>query len=161
MDEQLRTLPLWKAVCEEMLAAVAFKARWDFTWLETQLECKRETNEFKFAMMAIRSEIELQTGYYIEQDSSESCYQVRDEHGHEAKCEALDAMPRRSLIRSINIRTALLQNPTAQIADQDRKRIEKRLEIAATRLVLMSRAVSISQLVQKHKPNLLDKPKSK
>jgi hypothetical protein len=153
-----RKLPLWKTVVyEEIKDTLTFGTEWKFEWLEEKLEEKRDSQEFMFDMMELCGHVLEETGKYVERDSSAGCYRVRNEEGQEAKAKSLDAMPRRALLKSINIRSSLLADPVAQLSEQQRADIDKGLETATKKLLMISRSASISDLVAKHKPKLLKK----
>lgn len=165
-EQDIGQWPLWRICLKNMREAPGFGygAQWDAAWLEKQLNCTRDSNEFAFAMLELRQGLETEDGYYLEshtivEDTTgirKEVWAIPDAEGHgEVACN-FETKMRRYASRSVRLRERTLQNPKAVLDASARAKMEKKQEIAATRLVLLAREKTICDYVRKSKPKLLN-----
>lgn len=159
---------MWRTALTKMQALPGFGygLRLHTPWFEQAFGCHRESNEFNFAMLALRKYLEEELGYYLqaktitEAESSLRCevWEIPSaaEHCREV-AEGFEAKLRRYGKRAMEIRARTLVNPESNLDEADRQRAEKALEIAATRLVLLRREKGIAGYLKEHAPKLLAK----
>jgi hypothetical protein len=151
-------LPLWRACLDEMReTGFTYQSKWPVEFFEERLRVKRDTQEFAFAMVDLRKAIEEEDGYKLKSSENGRVWSIPTGYGHEGVAHTFDNKVRSYMVRSINIRSATLQNPRAALTITERATMEKNLETASKKLVLVSRAVSISRVLEKHQPKLLVK----
>jgi hypothetical protein len=151
-------LPLWRTCLKEMReAGFSYDSTWPTEYFEKALHCARDEVQFAFEMLSLRKEVEIEDGYYIRSEENGKRWIITSAPGHEDIAAGFDTKLRRYAVRSVNLRSATLMNPKAQLSDVERARMEKNLEKASVRLVLLSRSVSIAKDVMKHNPKLLDR----
>lgn len=138
-------------------AGLEYGQTWPKQFFEEAFRTLVGEPEFAFAMMALRSELEETDGLYLKSEESNSRFSIVAAPDHESVAAKFDTKVRRYAVRSINIRSATLLNPKAELTEEDRKKMEHNLEKASLRLVLMSRAASVQKIVQEHAPKLLQK----
>lgn len=158
MNKETTTLPLWKNALEEMReAGLDYGQTWTADFFEKHFREKKDTQKFAFEMMALRQELEKDDGFYLKSEESNARWSIVDAPSHEDVAARFDGKVRRFAVRSINLRSATLMNPKAVLTDDERRKMEGNLEKASLRLVLMSRAHSIAEVVKEHEPKLLEK----
>jgi hypothetical protein len=154
----IQKLPLWKSTLEEMRAkGYSYESQWPTTFFEERLHQRRDTASFAFEMLALRHAIEEEDNYYLQECESGAFFRIPSASEHGDIARSFDASMRRFAVRSISLRAGTLSNPVAVLTDSERRRMEKELERAAVRLVLISRARGFEHLAQKHSPKLLKK----
>lgn len=150
--------PLWKVVAKGIIRdGINYGQEWDAAWFEESLRCDRNSKDFAFSMMSIRGLIEEEAGVYIRERDNGKKYYVPPAPEHEDIATGFDRKVRRFAVRSVNLRSATLMNPQAQLSDSERSKMERNLEHASMRLVLMARAASVGDFVKKNNPKLLEK----
>jgi hypothetical protein len=150
--------PLWKAVAKGLIKdGISYGQEWDVEWFERNLRCPRDSKDFAFAMMSLRGLIEEDVGVYIRERDNGKKFYIPPAPEHEDIATGFDRKVRRFAVRSVNLRSATLMNPLAQLSDSERSKMERNLEHASMRLVLMARAKSVSDCVRQHNPKLLEK----
>jgi hypothetical protein len=158
-DKPLR-LPLWKSLAEEMVdKGIQYGQTWPVSFFEAGLKQDRNSNEFVFGMLSLRSWLEVEHGYYLRSHENGELWSVPHAAEHETVARTFDHKVRRYAVRSINLRSATLTNPDAKLTDEERERMEESLERASVRLVLISRTVSIARVLKKHAPGMLLRPR--
>lgn len=173
-DEQLKELepgdwPIWRIALRRLRALESFGygMQLDTAWFEAALSAKRESNDFGFAMMELRAELENEDGYYLQcqtiQDQEtglrREVWQIPAAAEHETVARQFEGKMRRFSHRALAIRLKTLANASAHMSDAERTKMESSSRIAATRLVLLQREKSIAAAVRKHAPKLLESPK--
>lgn len=159
-EENILRLPLWKACLDEMReTGFTYGASWGAEFFETRLRCANDTDEFCFAMINIRCAIEYDDGYSIKSKRAENglVFFIPSAPGHEEVASAFDQKMRRYLVRAINLRSATLINPQAELTEGERAKMTKNLERDGIRLVLIAREKSVMKCLEKHQPKLLEK----
>ena len=118
--------------------------------MEEQLASKKGTLAYALALLQLRSMVEDVDGYYISTQTGfdangerKTGYKIGDALGHEYVCQSFEDRMRRLATRAIRVRNKTLNNPTAVLDEGERTRIAKHEEIAAKRLIFMSREVEI------------------
>ena len=111
--------------------------------LASLMRCTPESPQFAFGMISLRHAIEHEDGYYMRSIDSGAAFRIVAAEEHENVAETFDSKVRRFAVRSINIRSATLMNPNANLTDATRARMESQLEKASIRLALISRAGSV------------------
>lgn len=155
---EITTHPLWRKVAAELIeAGLEYGQEWPVSFFEHQLRCQRDSTEFKFSMINLRSEIETNGGVYIESLENGAKFRVLNAPEHEDKAGSFDRRMRSYARRGITLRAATLSNPKALLTDSERSVMERNLEHASIRWALISRAVTIGEVVKKHAPKLLQK----
>jgi hypothetical protein len=159
--------PLWKICLRKMRSEeqYGYGAIWPTEFFEKHLTSDRATLDFAFQMLSLRKEIEDEDGYYLQAQTIEDeitkvkseQYVIPAANYHEDISQHFESRMRRYANRAVGLRNATLCNPTAKLDDDVRKKMEARLEIAATRLVLLARESSIGRWVKNHAPKLLKK----
>lgn len=159
--------PIWKICLRKMRSEdqYGYGAVWPTEYFERELSARRDTMDFAFQMLSLRKEIEDEDGYYLQAQTIENevtkekteQYVIPAAACHEDIAVNFESKMRRYANRSVSLRNATLCNPTAELEDSVRKKMEGRLEIAATRLVLLARERSLGGWVKKHAPKLLEK----
>lgn len=158
-DPKLNRLPLWRSVAEKLITdGLAYGQRITAAELEEGLKEVRTSPAYAFAVMALRQYIEDETGLYLQSIENGNCFVVPSAPGHEQVAAMMDRKVRRYAVRSVNVRSATLMSPAAELTAQQRATMERNLEHASLRLVLMSRAASFADLAGKHHPKLLTEP---
>jgi hypothetical protein len=148
--------PIWRAVAEEMVQnGIEFGQTWPVDYFEGKLKCHRTDKRFVWEMIDLRHYIEVETGQYIGSSDNGRTYSVPPAFGHEDIASRFDHRVRRFAVRAVNMRSATLMNAKAILTSSERATMEKNLEIASTRLVLLARSTSIAATVKKHAPRLL------
>lgn len=157
--------PLWRICLKKMRESSSFGygGQWDTSWFESMLGCIRDTSEFAFAMLDLRQELETEDGYYLESNTvveeetgiRKETWSIPDAVGHGDVATNFESKMRRYASRSVRLLEKTLHNPTAKLSDADKCKMEKKQEIAATRLVLLAREKSIADWVKKSKPKML------
>lgn len=168
IEEEIRSdWPLWKAVLGEMrkLPGYGYGFQVPISWLELRLGCKSNTQAFSFQMLEIRAEVEYDDGYSLQirtvhdADGNATCIaQIPSAIGHEDVAGSWEAKMRRYATRALQIRERTLGNETAQLTPEEKERIEKAAQIAATRIILLRREKSVAEYINKHAPKLLRAP---
>lgn len=150
-------LPLWKNVLEEMREeGITYGKVWKADFFETRLRCPRTDQRFDFAMMQIKQAIEIEDGYYLGSFENKAIWKIPESPNHEDVTQGFESKLRRYAIRAINLRSATLCNPAADLTTEQRRRMESNLEKASFRLLLISRQASIVKELQKNSPRLLE-----
>ena len=151
-------LPLWKNCLQQMRDdGLEYGKVYPVEYFEKFLRATRDQQSFIFEMMNLKQTVEKEDGYYLKQINSGSEYMIQTAAGHEEEAHRFDSKVRRYAVRSVNLRAATLMNPKAELTDGERAKMEKSLEIASTRLVLMSRQKRIAETIATHAPKLLHK----
>ena len=151
-------LPLCKSALETMREqGMSYGSQWKVEFFEQHLRCPKDNNAFQFAMLALRDALEKEDGYYLRQTENGLIWEIPTAIGHEETAQTFDSRLRRYAVRSINLRSATLTNPQAQLSEDERRRMESNLEKAAMRLCLISRQQSILKVVNQYAPALLAK----
>lgn len=159
MSEPAR-LPLWRNALEQLREdGLAYGKTWTVDFFEHHLRCPRTAKEFAFGMMALKQELEREDGYYLKSEEDGARWSIVAAADHETVASTFDTKVRRYAVRAINLRSATLMNPEANLTAEDRRKMERNLERASLRLVLMSRASSVAAVVAEHSPKLLEKKK--
>lgn len=140
---------------------IGYGSKWPVEFFEGKLKEKRGTSAFAFALISIRHSIEVEEGYYIKSAENGQVFEVVDAPLHEDVAASFDHKLRRYAVRSINLRSATLLNPNAQLTDEQRKVMESNLEKASVRLVLISRQTSISKYLAEKNPDMIQRKKKK
>lgn len=152
------TLPLWKNALAEMREnGLTYGNTWEASFFEKHFRQQRTAKEFAFEMMALRSEIEREDGYYLKSSEDGALWHVVKAAECEAVASNFDRKMRRYAVRSINLRSATLLNPAAELTPAERQQMEASLERASIRLVLIARSQSVADVVSKHAPKLLER----
>lgn len=160
MNEETVKLPLWRNALDKIReAGLTYGKTWQSDFFEKELRCDRDSKEFAFAMMAIRQEVERDDGFYIKSEENGARWSIVAAPDHESVAQTFDTKVRRYAVRSINLRSATLMNPEANLTEDERRKMEHNLEKASLRLILMSRAQSVANVVSEHAPSLLEKKK--
>lgn len=160
MSEAVR-LPLWKRCLEQMRAeGLGYGKVWKAAFFEEVLRTPRTRPQYSFEMMELKQAIEKEDGYYLQSSESGELWSIPQAPDHEWVCQRIERGIRRDAVRVINLRSATLLNPTAELEEGDRMRMEHNLEKAATRLVLMARQKSVVKALQAAAPKLLEKTPS-
>lgn len=158
MNTETTKLPLWRNCLENMREeGLNYGSTWTKEYFEEALRAKVGDSDFAFAMMALRQELEEQDGLYLKSEENYARFSVVAAPDHETVASKFDSKVRRYAVRSINLRSATLLNPKAELTEEERKKMEQNLERASVRLVLMSRAASVAKIVAEHAPKLLQK----
>lgn len=160
MNEQntVIRLPLWQSCLDEMREqGLTYGSSWKAEFFETRLHHKRNDQQFSFEMLSMRQALEEEDGYYLQSSENGAIWEIPQAVGHEEVARHFDQKLRRYAVRSINIRSATLINPKAELSDEERKKIERNLEKASVRLILISRQKSVVNALGKHAPKLLEK----
>lgn len=97
------------------------------------------TPQFQFGMIELRRRIEMDDGYYLACTESGAAWKIIEADSHEDQARTFDTKVRRYAVRSVNLRSATLMNPDADLKPEVRASMERNLEHAATRLALISR----------------------
>lgn len=159
--------PLWKAALAKLrsLPNFGYGLTLDLSWFERELSCRRDTSEFAFGLMQIRQLVEYEDGYYIqtqtirddESGTKQEIAQIPCAADHEVVARGFESRMRTFAARAVDLRVKTLGNRSAidSMTQEERQRMEKSSEIAATRAVLLRREKSITAFVKKHQPKLL------
>lgn len=154
--EAILRLPLWKGCLDEMRKiGLKYGAQFKAEFFEARLRVKRTDPEFDFAVMSIRQAIEEEDGYYVRQSENGAIYEIPSAIGQAEVCNGMDARMKRLAVRAVNLRTATLENPDAQLTAEERKKIEHKLELATWRMLLVSRTKTAVDVIKKHAPRIL------
>lgn len=157
-NETAVKLPLWKSCLEKMReAGLAYEMSWPAEFFEKELRCVRGSNEFAFAMLDLRASMEEEDGYYLRSEKNGELWSIPKAFDHESVAHGFDSKLRRYCVRAINLRSATLMNPKAQLTDGERKKMESGLEKSQVRLALLARSQSVAKLLAKKSPKLLKK----
>ena len=162
LDENIKVerLPLWKNVLKNMRDdGLAYGKVWPASYFEAWLMCEHNSREFDFAMLSIKSQIETEDGYYLQSSNDGNLWSIPSAADHETVCERFDRNVKSFAIRAVLLRDSTLANPTAQLTDQERAKMEKRMEIAGNRLALLNKTATITRAIKKRSPKLLDNSK--
>lgn len=132
-------------------------------WLERELGCKRESNEFAFAMLELRGAMEEDDGYYfgaltITEEETGICKEVwviPNAEEHENVCQRFERKLQRYSMRAVRLRNATLANPAAEMSDAARQKMDKNAEIAAMRSLLLKREQKVLKFIKQHDAKLL------
>jgi hypothetical protein len=152
------TLPLWKNCLAAMRDdGIDYGKTWQSEYFEQAFRTPRDTQAFVFEMMSLRNTLEKDDGYYLKQLNNGAEYMIQTAVGHEDEASRFDRKVRTYAVRSVNLRSATLMNPKAELSEPERAKMEKGLEIASTRLVLMARQKNITRILTQHAPKLLEK----
>ena len=156
--------PLWKAVLGELrkLPGFGYGFQVPVSWLEMKLGCKADSRAFAFQMLEIRAEVEYDDGYSLQirtihdSDGNASVIaQIPSAVGHEDVAGSWEAKMRRYANRAFQIRERTLCNEAANLSQEDKARMEKASQIAATRIILLRREKSVTEYINKNSPKLL------
>ena len=129
--------------------------KFDVKWLENQLNCEYESISFGAGISAINDEI-IADGYYLSaRNQSGQSYTACSPENAEGVCDSFGAKANRCLRRQVTLLGGVLSNPTANLAEDQRRRLESKQEKAAFKLVMLRRASAIQRLVKAHDPKLL------
>ncbi len=151
-------LPLWRHALDRMRAGgYSYGSHWKTEFFEQIFRCQRESNQFRFEMMALKQAIEEEDGYYLRSSENGDLWNIPLAFGHEETARSFDQKLRRYAVRSINLRSATLMNPKAELTDSERRKMEHNLEKASVRLLLISRQQSVVNSLKDHSPKLLAK----
>lgn len=107
------------------------------------LRAEPGTQAFTFALLELRQHIEAEDGLYLAQIEDGKAWRILEADAHESQAATFDKKVRRYAVRSVNLRSATLMNEDANLSPWARAKMEKSLEISATRLVLIARQQSI------------------
>lgn len=155
-DDKPARLPLWKSVAEELInMGLHYGDQFTRDFFEIKLRSKSDTTEFAFEMAQLRQHIEAQTGYYLRETNNGAIYEIPSPLEHGEYGDKFDRQAKSFAVRAVNIRQCTLLNPEARLSEDDERRISRKLEIAQTRLALMSRTMTFAKSIQKHQPKLL------
>lgn len=164
-NDEIGEWPLWRICLKRMRESPHFGygAMWDTAWFEAQLSCKRDSNEFAFAMLDLRQELEDEDGYYLQantiiEESSgirKETWSIPDAVGHGEQATHFESKMKRYASRAVRLLDKTLHNATAKLDESQRANLDKKQEIAATRLILLSREKSIADFVRANKPKML------
>jgi hypothetical protein len=158
--------PLWRIVLREIRerSDYGYGMQIDVAWLEGRLNSKRDSSEFAFAFLCVKQEIEDEEGYYLGMQTiqdpetairHEVC-QIPSASDHGLRvAQTFEAKQMRYCKRALQIRQKTLNNPSANLSDSERERIEGQTKTAAIRLVLLRRQKSVIKHLTKHSPKLL------
>jgi len=152
----VRKYPLWKDLAAELArGGLDYGQTWPTRFFEEKLDEKAGTKEFAFAMLSLKMTLEFKHGYYLEQTGNGAQWGIPPANQANEIAAGFDHKVRRYAVRSINLRSATLLNPKAELTADERAKMEKDLEHASVRLILLSRSKSIADVVRKHHPKLL------
>jgi len=156
-------LPAWKHALKEMRAnGLTFGKTYDAAFFENIFGAKRHETKFAFQMISLRKALEdvggdEQNKYYMASEENGARWIILETEGQFSKCDKFSRLITQTAKRTVSLRSSVLDNPAAQIADADRRLQESRLERDATRLALLSRSRAIADYVSKNKPKLIGK----
>jgi len=152
-----RKTPLWQTTLTSIReVGLAYGAKFDMPWLENALNAERNTLSFGSGISAINDEI-IEEGYYLSsRDQSGLYYVVVTPERAEGVCDSFGYRATRCLRRQVTLLGGVLTNPTANLAEDQRRRLESKQEKSAFRLVMLRRSERIRQIVTKHAPKLLN-----
>ncbi len=152
-----RTAPLWQTTLKAIRdAGLHFGARFEISWLENQLNCQRDSIAFGVGISQINDDV-IPEGYYLSsRNQAGQCYTVITPENAECVADAYGRGAFRALRRQAQLCGGLLKNPTANLAADQRRRLESKQEKAAFRLVMLRRSESIRRIITEHSPKLLE-----
>jgi len=156
---ELRTLPLWKGCLEKMRAAgMTFGSFWPVEFFEEELSAKQGSNEFTFALLALREAIKHgPEGFFLTQEQNGQIYRIKEAVEMVDHARNNDAQAVATMRYSIHCRRAVLANPQARLDDTHKQRLERDLEKATVRLLLCTRQKSVEKIIMQKQPKLLKK----
>ena len=132
--------PSWKHAISMMREqGITYGSTFETAQISKWLRIEPEDKKFQFAMISIHQQLEVNDGYYLERIENGKAYKIAEAERHEDVAQTFDYKTKRYALRSVNIRSATLGNPEAQLTDGTRKIMEKNLEHASVRLALISR----------------------
>lgn len=157
--------PLWRIALDRLreLPGFGYGLQLETNWFEEKLSSKRDTSDFAFQMLELRSELEIEDGYYLQSQTIQDeesglrkeVWQIPSAPNHETVAKMFETKLRKYAFRATHIRHKTLANDSAQLTDDQRNKMDSSARIAATRMILLRREKSISALVAKHEPQLL------
>jgi hypothetical protein len=160
--------PLWKAALAKLrgLPEFGYGLTLDVLWFERELNCQRDTTEFTFALLNIRQQVESENGYYLqsqtvrddETGTKREIVQIPCAADHENIAHGFETRMRSYSTRAVDLRVKTLANPEAiaSMTAEQKAHMEKAMEIAAVRTVLIRRERSIVKWIKFNSPKLLE-----
>ena len=138
-DTALVRLPLWKSFLDGLRqrGELSYGATWDVSVFESAFRCKADDEQFDFQVLAMRQEVEENDGFYLHQSGSK--FYIPTAAEHEDVARVFETKLKRYSRRAVNIRHATLTNETANLTDEERRKMENGHARAAIRLALLCR----------------------
>jgi hypothetical protein len=157
--------PLWRAAVAELekRSDFGFGMTIEAEWFERAFAYPRDSSGFAFALMDLRSYIEVEYGYYIQSQTiledetgiRKEIFQVPSSAEHQDVYEKLKNRMYRFGHRAAHILHKTLANPKADLTAEQRTSMEKAAEIAAVRMILLRREKGCINYIKKKAPKLL------
>ena len=147
-DEVIKS-PAWKHAFEILKAeGLTYGTSVPAARLSELLREPLDSANFQFSAIQLKQLIEVELGLYFGQAEGGREWRVLTADAHEDQAQTFDKKVRRYAVRSVNLRSATLMNPAADLTPEVRAQMETNLERAATRLVLIARSQSAANVLK-------------
>lgn len=137
-DVSVRRLPLWKDTLEKM-EPLEFGKLWKTPWLEAALEAPHGTIQFATGIMKINDVLRPQGYKLVSRGQRGTCYHILPAEAVADELLAEANKARQCLRRACELGNGVLLNPTAQLSEAERQRIDRLNQKNASRLLFHAR----------------------